>query len=267
MTAVLEARRLVGEHHGRPGDDRPSERGALLLTHRDLGDRAPGLVGQAELGQQCIDGVRRPGSPGSVSVTFSRTDNSIARASTCGTNAISRPRFVGHGARPSISTDPASGGAEPGEHCEQRRLAAARSSPHHHQLAARDVEVDRVQPGGGGPHLADPAGDDRLTATLRAVLESDHDSRPASMTVRVVAWRPRSWPPATACATRGASHDVGGAHGVERAGRLVGEHQRRAAHQRAAERNSLLLTTAHGGCRRSTKSPMPIASIAPGRIA
>jgi len=50
--------------------------------------------------------------------------------------------------RPSIAIRPAADLLEAGEHPEERRLAAARGTDQHHELAVGDVEGNSVEDGG-----------------------------------------------------------------------------------------------------------------------
>ena len=166
VAGVERAGRLVGEEHGRPVDDGPSDRHALpLAAAQRRRDSASRTIGQAQLAEQLVgpgaaSAATRPPSS-AATATLSTTVRSSSRWKNWKTKPTfaRRKRAAAASLRrstrtPSTSTSPRVGRSSAADEVEQRRLAAPRRAHDRGDPAGLDVEADAVEGGPGGAVVA-----------------------------------------------------------------------------------------------------------------
>ena len=139
--------RLVHQECGRVADDRASHRHALALAAGQVGGLALELVGDAQqlggllhlapdlLGRHALAAQRKAHVPGDRHVRVQRVvleDHrhvALARGQVVDDDVVDEDLAVGDR-------------LEPGDHAQQRRLAAARGPDEDHELPVGDVQID-----------------------------------------------------------------------------------------------------------------------------
>jgi hypothetical protein len=156
---VQVARRLVGEHHRRAGDERAGDGHALLLAARELGRAVAEAVGQADLLDEFVEPLRVRLAAGQLErqgdvlgrgehreQVEELEDEADVVAPQAGERGVVELGDVeagdGHVARRGL--------VQTGEDVHQRRLARARRAHHGGQVAGGDVDADAAQGVDGG---------------------------------------------------------------------------------------------------------------------
>src|SRR5215208_4643273 len=155
---VERRERLVEEEEVRRRRERAGERDALLLAARELPRVFAMLLGQADEREKLIDATLDLGRP------FSAVDEPVAdvagdgqvREQGVGLEHDAEVALRRRGARHVAPGDPDPAlvlRVEAGDGAQERGLAAAGRSEEAHELAAPDLEIDRLQGGEGAEAL------------------------------------------------------------------------------------------------------------------
>jgi hypothetical protein len=162
---VERPERLVEEQHLRPVDDRPRERDALALPAGELHGLAVAEALEPDDRQRLVGAaapVRALDAFHPEAVLDVVADGHVREERVVLEDGVHVP-VVGRPVRDVDAAEPDAPGVGPleaGDHPKRRRLARPGRPEHREELAACDLEVDRVDGNNVAVGLADPAQDD-----------------------------------------------------------------------------------------------------------